>query len=135
MNVCAVYMITLPTGGLYIGASIKVTDRFRHYKNYCDFGRPIAKAIEACGSENCSFDIIEECKPENLLETEKFYIHYMRFLGFKLLNVMHNRQFKIRKEVRMKKTSLEILKLKAKTQGVSLKKYMENILIKEANKE
>lgn len=90
MKGCGVYLIECPSGFLYIGSSKNLRDRYGNYKS-SEYGRPIAKSIEKYGIEAHVFTVLEYCPQSDLKKNEVFYIHYLRSLVFKLLNVHNNR--------------------------------------------
>ena len=76
---CGIYKITNNiNNNSYIGQSINIENRWIHHKNYPkENGHyPLYLAFEKYGIENFSFEIIEECKPEELNEKEIYWIKY-----------------------------------------------------------
>ena len=78
-----IYKITnLLNNKCYIGQSIQIEKRFAQHKSPYERNRhpelPLYKAIEKYGIENFSFEVIEECKQEELDEKEKFYIKHFQ---------------------------------------------------------
>lgn len=68
-----IYKITNKVNGKsYIGQSINIERRFREHCNRCE--QQIDQAIQKYGIDNFSFDIIEECLPEELNDREFFWI-------------------------------------------------------------
>ena len=71
---CGIYKIeNLLNGKSYIGQSIEIERRFSKHKSAKD-DFYIHRAIRKYGVENFSFEILEECKVEELNEREKFWI-------------------------------------------------------------
>lgn len=79
--ICGIYKIqNLINNKIYIGQSIDIKTRW--YKHKCakdDFY--IHKALRKYGINNFSFEIIEECKQEELNEKEKYYIQFYNSLA------------------------------------------------------
>lgn len=72
---CGIYKIQNKENGLvYIGKSIHIEQRFKEHIRNAYFR--IDKAIAEFGEENFSFEIIEECLPEELNEKEIYWIKY-----------------------------------------------------------
>lgn len=78
---CGIYLITnLLDNKKYIGQSTSIGERFKsHIK--CGLGidapsNKIYSAMQKDGVENFSFEVIEECKPAELNEKEKYWIQY-----------------------------------------------------------
>lgn len=74
-----IYKITNQINGhSYIGLSTHIEDRWDYHKDPYNWNREIDKAlyiaIKKYGIDNFSFEILEECSPEELSEKEKFYI-------------------------------------------------------------
>ena len=73
-----IYKITNKiNGNSYIGQSINVEKRLlshKKYRNKIIKNKVLYKAIEKYGIENFDFEILEECKKEELNEREKYYI-------------------------------------------------------------
>lgn len=64
----------------YIGQSINIQKRLNRHKtvafneNNNDYNYPLYRAFRKYGLENFSFEILEECLPEELNEKERYYI-------------------------------------------------------------
>lgn len=78
---CGIYKLTsLISGSCYIGQSRDCCERWKqHCKNALNVGttstnNKLYNTIKEEGLNNFTFEIIEECKPEELDEKEKFYI-------------------------------------------------------------
>lgn len=69
-----IYKITNKINGkCYVGQSIHIKKRFQeHIKS--KFDTPLCKAFKKYGIENFDFEIIEECKKQELNEKEIYYI-------------------------------------------------------------
>lgn len=75
MIMCGIYKIeNLINGKIYIGQSIEIERRFkRHLQAKDDY--LIHRALRKYGKENFTFQIIEECKPEELNLKEVYWIN------------------------------------------------------------
>lgn len=77
-----IYCITnLINDKKYIGQSLNIQNRWREHKlkpfrNCWDKDKLLYKAIRKYGLENFNFEILEECKIEELDEKEKYWIKY-----------------------------------------------------------
>lgn len=78
-----IYKITnLINNNAYIGLSINIERRWQahkeRYKSVTDkeYDKVLYKAFRKYGIENFSFEILEECKPEELKEKEIYWIEY-----------------------------------------------------------
>lgn len=73
--ICGIYKITNPIGKIYIGQSIDIDRRWRDHKQTLN-NKNKNKLIESFleyGYNNHIFEIIEECKKEDLKDLERFY--------------------------------------------------------------
>lgn len=78
-----IYKITnLINNKSYIGQSINIEGRFVSHKKNKRSSLELQKDIISYGIENFSFDIIEECKLEELNEKETFWINYYDSYNF-----------------------------------------------------
>lgn len=78
--ICGIYKITnLINGKIYIGQSTDIKKRWLKHK-YAKDNFVIHKALRRYGIKNFSFDIIEQCKQEDLDRKEQFYIEYYNSL-------------------------------------------------------
>lgn len=74
MGAIGIYKITNPKGKVYIGQSINLKERERHYKTLNIKNQPkISNSIKKYGWDNHSFEIIEECDLNILSEREVFW--------------------------------------------------------------
>ena len=71
---CGIYKFTNKINGkIYIGQSVNIDRRITEH--FCRHdGTPFHLALEKYGKENFIIEILEECKPEELNEKEKYYI-------------------------------------------------------------
>lgn len=81
MPICGIYKIANQINGkCYIGQSVNIKRRWRSHKtksfNPLDiqYECPLYRAFRKYGLENFSFEILEECRKEELNEKESFYI-------------------------------------------------------------
>ena len=75
---CGIYKITLRDGRCYVGQSVKIENRFRGHKrelrNGTHHARHLQNAWNKYGEDVFTFEVIEECEPEELTEREQFWI-------------------------------------------------------------
>ncbi len=76
-----IYKITnLATGKIYVGQSSNIKDRWRahraRYKNPKSIGydSQLYKDMRIYGLENFEFSVVEECKSDELLDREKYWV-------------------------------------------------------------
>lgn len=79
IKIIGIYKITNKINNhSYIGLSINIEDRWKYHKDPYNWKREkdksLYKAIIKYGIDNFSFEVLEECKPEELSEKERFYI-------------------------------------------------------------
>lgn len=69
-----IYKITSPTNRIYIGQSVNIENRFKKYKYLgCKTQTRLYRSLKKYGVKNHLFEILEECKVEDLNERERFY--------------------------------------------------------------
>jgi len=76
---CGIYKITNNINNkVYIGQSINIEQRWKNHKHFEKEREnyPLYKAFQKYGINNFSFEIIEECEPEELNEKEEYWINY-----------------------------------------------------------
>ena len=80
---CGIYKITnLINDKCYIGQSINIQKRWNAHKrcynieSYHEYNKVLYKAFRKYGIENFDFEIVEECKPDELNEREIYWITY-----------------------------------------------------------
>ena len=78
MTTCGIYKITnLVNEKVYIGQAQDIEKRWREHKCSSKSNNQILyRAIRKYGLENFSFEILEECKAEQLNEKENYWIKY-----------------------------------------------------------
>ena len=104
MSMIGIYKITnLTNGKSYVGQSVHIE---RRWTEHClpSANSLIAKAIQKYGKEQFSFQVVEECMPEQLDEKEEYYISHYNTVVPNGYNVMdwvdgHATYFNIDKEV------------------------------------
>lgn len=74
-----IYKITnILNGHSYIGLSCRIEHRWQEHKLPYNWERestkPLYLAFQKYGLENFTFEVLEECEPEELSEKEKYYI-------------------------------------------------------------
>lgn len=77
--VCGVYIIKNKSNGkLYVGKSISIKRRWYQHKyelkDNIHFNDHLQNSWNKYTEENFSFEVLEECKPEELNDLEKYYI-------------------------------------------------------------
>lgn len=73
-KICGVYKITSPKGRCYIGSSNNIENRFSYYKTGSIRNQWLLKrSFEKYGVDNHTFEIIEECEPNDRLNRECYY--------------------------------------------------------------
>jgi len=84
-----IYKIVNPKNKVYIGQSVDIDGRKKQYKHLSKYslGRKIFNSIKKYGWENHTFEIIEECKAEELDNKEIFYGEKYNTLGKDGLNL------------------------------------------------
>jgi len=76
-KICGIYKITSPTGKVYVGSSININKRKENYKyNQCPQQPKIFNSIKKHGWEQHSFEIIEECSKDNIIERERYWVNH-----------------------------------------------------------
>lgn len=80
---CGIYKIeNLINGKIYIGKSVNIEKRFRSHitdsfnKNKPEYNHLIHRAIRKYGTDNFSFEIIEQCKENELNKREIYWISF-----------------------------------------------------------
>lgn len=74
--IIGIYKIINPKGKVYIGQSIDVFKRKKHYKYMNSIGNIVYNSIKKYGWENHTHEIIEECFIEQLNEKETYWKQY-----------------------------------------------------------
>ena len=74
-----IYKITNQiTGDFYIGKSKNIKKRLYNHKHYVRHSEKFETDIERYGWENFTFEVIEECGEDELLEREAFHIRSLK---------------------------------------------------------
>lgn len=106
MKKCGIYIITSPSGKIYIGQSVDIKRRIRRYKNLGAIEQPyLHKSLVKYGFDSHRVEILIECKRDELNSMEvKFIEKYNSFnsqIGMNLTNGgMQN--WKMSEETRLK---------------------------------
>ena len=80
-----IYKITNPEGKVYIGKSNNIEKRFTQYKNFELKQQPaLYQSFKKYGWFHHSFEILEECSKDIILEKEKHYINEYSHLSMTL---------------------------------------------------
>lgn len=83
-----IYKITnMLNNKVYIGQSIDIEDRWRHHRNLNKKDSLLSHAIAKYGIDKFSFEVLEECKPEEMNTKEIQYIKYFssNITGYNIL--------------------------------------------------
>jgi hypothetical protein len=80
-----IYKITSPSGKVYIGQSINISERKTYYYGlHCKRQPKLYKSLKKYSFEKHQFDILEECDIKQLDDKEVYWkIHYINLLGWK----------------------------------------------------
>lgn len=74
-KICGIYKITSPSGKIYIGKAKDIKNRWDHYNILqCEKQPRLYRSLKKHGVKNHTFEIVEECIPEQLNEREIYYI-------------------------------------------------------------
>jgi group I intron endonuclease len=74
MKICGIYKITSPSKKIYIGQSINVLQRFKHYKlMHCKDQIRLYNSFKKYGVEKHLFEILLECDKLELNDKERYY--------------------------------------------------------------
>ena len=90
-KICGIYKITSPSGRIYIGQSIDIETRWKAYRG---MGKKLKSQPKIYNSllkyspKNHTFEIIEECKVEELNIKEDYWQHFFKVFDEKGLNCM-----------------------------------------------
>jgi len=85
-----IYKITSPKGRIYIGQSMNIRRRFRCYKRLACKEQPqIYASLKKHGVDKHKFEIVTECKEEELNQLERYYQELYNCLGKGGLNCVY----------------------------------------------
>lgn len=88
--ICGIYKVTSPSGKIYIGQSLHIQARFDKYKKFnCKNQIKLYRSLLKYGFDKHTFEIIQECEPEKLNESEKHFVDL-----FKTFNSEHGLNLK-----------------------------------------
>lgn len=86
-KVCGIYKITSPSNKIYIGSSGNIKRRWKDYFYMkCERQPKLYNSFKKYGSENHTYEIVEECEFEVLYERERYYQELYDSLGVNSLN-------------------------------------------------
>ena len=89
MIICGIYKYTSPSGKIYIGSSKNINKRITYYKSEsCKNQTKLYNSFKKYGYENHIFEIIEECKFEDLYLKERYYGELFNVLDDNGLNLI-----------------------------------------------
>ena len=76
MKICGIYKITSPTNCIYIGQSINILRRWNEYSKLkgCGKNSRLLNSLAKYGFENHKFEVLHQCKIEELDNYEIYYI-------------------------------------------------------------
>src|ERR1700734_1082935 len=75
MKICGIYKITNPKGRIYIGQSVNIMDRLKHYRSEnCKGQIRLFNSISKYGWDEHDFEIICQCNESELNNLEIYYI-------------------------------------------------------------
>ncbi len=75
LKTCGIYKITSPKKSVYIGQSINIESRFTAYRRLnCNRQPKLEGSFKKYGIDKHKFEIIHECKQEELNDLEKYYV-------------------------------------------------------------
>lgn len=112
-----IYKITSPSGRIYIGQSTKIEKRKLDYKTLskCKGQTKLYHSILKYGWDNHIFEVVEECKQENLNERERYWQDYFNCLKIGLnckLTETSDKSGKISEETRKRMSISSLGKLR-----------------------
>lgn len=73
-----IYKITSPNNQVYIGQSSDVEKRIQNHKECVSSNKHLSLSINEYGIENHTFEILEECALNDLIDRENFYLSYYK---------------------------------------------------------
>lgn len=89
MIICGIYKYTSPSGKIYIGSSKNINKRITYYKSEsCKNQTKLYNSFKKYGYENHKFEILEECKFEDLYLRERYYGELFNVLDDNGLNLI-----------------------------------------------
>lgn len=90
MSFAALYKIQSPSGGVYIGQSRNITERWKYHRRLAGRLTVLKHSLKKYGSVNHEFSILvtlpQDITQPDLNRLELFYITQYRDCGFKMLN-------------------------------------------------
>jgi group I intron endonuclease len=73
--ICGIYKITSPTKKIYIGQSVDIEKRWWNYRGLnCKAQTRLYRSLKKHGIKKHKFEILQECKREELNDLEKYYV-------------------------------------------------------------
>jgi len=107
-KIIGIYKITNQKNAIYIGQSTDIIKRFRDYKSLNCQGQPkLYNSLKKYGIENHKFEIVTECKIEELNNFERYYQDLYNATDSKIglncrLTESNNRSGKISEETKIR---------------------------------
>lgn len=75
-----IYKITnIVTGRIYVGSAINLHNRKSFHFSEAQHNRYLKRSMKKYGKKNFTFEVIEYCSPEQLLEREQYYLNTLLF--------------------------------------------------------
>lgn len=77
-KLCGIYVITSPSGSIYVGSSVDVKNRWSGHRGELRRGKhhcvPLQRAAEKYGIDKLRFEFVASCRRENLRDLEQIVI-------------------------------------------------------------
>lgn len=87
-NICGIYKITSPSGKVYIGSSVNMAERVKHYIQLdCKCQLKLFYSFKKYGLERHKLEVIHVCDKEDLFKLERYYGDLYNVLSDKGLNL------------------------------------------------
>lgn len=88
-NNCGIYKITSPTGKVYIGQTINLSRRIKHYKRLdCKHQTKLYNSLVKYGVSEHEIILIEACHSEDLNKRERYWQDFYNVIGQEGLNLV-----------------------------------------------
>lgn len=79
-----IYKITNPKGKVYIGQSVEIEERWKYHKYTIDreqINTPLVNSLRKYGADRHTFEVVEECKRDQLNIRERHWQEYYNVLS------------------------------------------------------
>ncbi len=89
MKICGIYKVVSPSKKIYIGQSVDCEARKRSYSRlHCTKQKKLLASFIKYGFDKHSFEVIQQCLPEELPKFEKYYVDLFNIFNSKFgLNI------------------------------------------------